>query len=139
MTITASINCNHLLVNSLFSFYAPLFTLISSVVTFCLHSLNVYLKDSGYTLVKERIRYSILYVLRTGCLWRRMSHNLPAGKTIYLYFRQWKQNGVWERAMNSLRKQARRAINREEELSTTIIERGFDAGKNLGSETAYSG
>jgi transposase len=75
-----------------------------------------------------------------------------ARKTVYHYFRQWKMDGTWQRAMDSLRKQARRAVGREEEPSTAIIdsqsiktspvrgiERGFDAGeKNLGTQAVSS-
>ncbi|GHO82316.1 IS5 family transposase [Dictyobacter formicarum] len=93
---------------------------------------------------RREIVNGILYVLRTGCSWRQMPHDLPAGKTVYHYFRRWKLTGVWEEAMNTLRGQARRAINREEEPSAAIIdsqsiktspvrgiERGFDAGKKI--------
>jgi putative transposase len=71
-----------------------------------------------------------------------MPHDLPNGKTVYHYFRQWKLTGVWERAMTALRKQVRQELGREEEPSAAIIdsqsiktsavrgsERGFDAGK----------
>jgi transposase len=105
------------------------------------------------TIARREIVNGILYVLRTGCAWRQMPHDLPNGKTVYHYFRLWKLNGVWEKAMTSLRKQVRRALNREEEPSAAIIdsqsiktspvrgiERGFDAGKkNLGTQTASSG
>jgi transposase len=105
------------------------------------------------TIPRREIVNGILYVLRTGCAWRQMPHDLPNGKTVYHSFRRWKLDGAWEKAMTHLRKQARRAINREEEPSAAIIdsqsiktssvpgvERGFDAGKkNLGSQAAYSG
>jgi transposase len=105
------------------------------------------------TIPRREIVNSILYVLRTGCSWRQMPHDLTNGKTAYHYFRQWKLNGTWEQAMTHLRKQTRRAMNREEEPSAAIIdsqsiktssvrgiERGFDAGKkNLGSQTAHPG
>ncbi len=92
----------------------------------------------------------ILYLLRTGCSWRQMPHDLPNGKTVYHYFRQWRLDGTWERAMTALRKQVRHQMGREEEPSAAIIdsqsiktspvrgtERGFDGGKkNLWSQTA---
>jgi transposase len=104
------------------------------------------------TIPRREIVNGILYLLRTGCSWRQMPHDLPNGKTVYHYFRQWKMDGTWENAMNSLRKQARRAGGREEEPSAAIIdsqsiktspvrgiERGFDAGKkNLGTQAASS-
>jgi transposase len=105
------------------------------------------------TIARREIVNGILYVLRTGCSWRQMPHDLPACKTVYHYFRLWKLNGIWEHAMNSLRKQARLALKRDEEPSAAIIdsqsiktspvrgiERGFDAGKkNLGTQASYFG
>lgn len=100
------------------------------------------------TIPRREIVNGVLYVLRTGCAWRHMPHDLPNGKTVYHYFRQWKLKGVWEQAMTTLRKQVRLDLDRDEEPSAAIIDsqsiktsavrgsdRGFDAGKkNLGSE-----
>jgi transposase len=71
-----------------------------------------------------------------------MPHDLPNGKTVYHYFRKWKLDGTWEKAMTALRKQVRTQMGREEEpsaantLSQSIktspvrgTERGFDSGK----------
>jgi putative transposase len=105
------------------------------------------------TIPRRELVNGVLYVLRTGCSWRQMPHDLPNGKTVYHYFRQWKLQGVWEHVMTTLRKQARRELNREEEPSAAIIdsqsiktsavrgsERGFDAGKkNLGSQAPSLG
>lgn len=105
------------------------------------------------TIPRRELVNGVLYVLRTGCSWRQMPHDLPNGKTVYHSFRRWKLDGTWERAMTALRKEVRRAIGREEEPSAAIIdsqsikssavrgsERGFDAGKkNLGSQTSSVG
>ncbi|GHO42190.1 hypothetical protein KSX_03530 [Ktedonospora formicarum] len=37
---------------------------------------------------RREIINGILYVLRTGCSWRQMPHDLPNGKTVYHYFRR---------------------------------------------------
>jgi putative transposase len=101
---------------------------------------------------RREIVNGILYALRTGCSWRQMPHDLPDGKTVYHYFRRWKLDGIWEKAMHALRHQARSSIGREEEPSAGIIdsqssktspvpgiERGYDAGKkNLGPQTSHS-
>ncbi len=42
------------------------------------------------TIPRREIVNGVLYVLRTGCAWRHMPHDLPNGKTVYHYFRQWK-------------------------------------------------
>ena len=99
---------------------------------------------------RREIVNGILYLLRTGCSWRQMPHDLPNGKTVYHYFRLWKLDGTWEKAMTALRKQVRTQMGREEEPSAAIIdsqsiktspvrgtERGFDGWKkNLRSQTA---
>jgi putative transposase len=64
---------------------------------------------------RREIVNGILYLLRTGCSWRQMPHDLPNGKTVYQYFRHWKLDGTWERAVSSLRGQVRTAMDREEE------------------------
>ena len=105
------------------------------------------------TIARREIVNGIQYLLRTGCSWRQMPHDLPNGKTVYHYFRKWKLDGTWEKAMTALRKQVRSQMEREEEPSAAIIdsqsiktspvrgtERGFDGGKkNLRSQTAPAG
>ena len=105
------------------------------------------------TISRREIVNAILYLLRTGCSWRQMPHDLPNGKTAYHYFRLWKRDGTWEKAMSSLRKQVRTQMGRDPEPSAAIIdsqsiktspvrgtERGFDGGKkNLGAQTPYPG
>ena len=102
---------------------------------------------------RREIVNGILYLLRTGCSWKQTPHDLPNGKTVYHYFRQWKRDGTWEKAMTSLRKQARTQMGRDPEPSAAIIdsqsiktspvrsvERGYDAGKkNHGSQAAHPG
>jgi transposase len=47
----------------------------------------------------------ILYVLRSGCPWRMLPHDLPNWSTVYLYFREWKRAGVWEQINAALRRE----------------------------------
>src|SRR3984893_15708923 len=105
------------------------------------------------TVERREIVNGILYVLRTGCSWRQMPHDLPNGKTVYHYFRKWKRDGTWEKAMTSLRREVRTQMGRDPEPSAAIIdsqsiktspvrgsERGFDAGKkNMGPQAASPG
>ena len=73
-------------------------------------------------IARREIVNGILYLLRTGCSWRQMPHDLPNGKTVYHYFRKWKLDGTWETAMTALRKDVRRSIGREPEPSAAIID-----------------
>ncbi|WP_242527271.1 IS5 family transposase [Ktedonosporobacter rubrisoli] len=93
---------------------------------------------------RREIVNAILYVLRTGCSWRQMPHDLPNGKTAHHYFRIWTQAGIWEPIMAHLRRQVRTQMGRDPEPSAAIIDsqsiktapvpgsdKGFDAGKKI--------
>ena len=39
---------------------------------------------------------AIFYIVRSGCAWRMLPHDLPPWKTIYHYFRLWRKDGTWD-------------------------------------------
>jgi putative transposase len=47
------------------------------------------------------------YVLRAGCAWRLMPHDLPHWQTAYQTFRAWRQDGTWVRLHDQLRAEVR--------------------------------
>ena len=55
----------------------------------------------------------ILYLLRTGCSWRLLPHEFPAHKTVYHYFRVFRDDGTWQKIHDALREQVRVAAGRE--------------------------
>jgi transposase len=64
--------------------------------------------DAAYYKHERReIVNAILYVLRSGCPWRMLPHDLPAYGTAYSYFRRWQREGVWDRVLEALRLQVR--------------------------------
>lgn len=85
----------------------------------------------------------IFYVLRSGCAWRLLPHDLPPWPTVYGYFRAWQQAGLWETFNAGLREAVREQVARAAEPSAAIIdsqsvkiarvagERGFDAAKQI--------
>jgi putative transposase len=45
---------------------------------------------------------AIFYLLRTGCQWRLLPRDFPPWGTVWWYFRQWRQQGVWTRIHRAL-------------------------------------
>ena len=71
---------------------------------------------------RREIVNAILYVLRTGCQWRNLPHDLPAWGTVYTYFRLWRLDGTWLRLHETLHKQLRIAVGRHPEASAAILD-----------------
>ena len=55
----------------------------------------------------------LLYVLRTGCPWRHVPHDLPPWGTLWWYFRQWRDDGTLDRIHAELRTRVRRAAGKD--------------------------
>ena len=71
---------------------------------------------------RREVMNGILYVLRTGCAWRMLPHDLPPWRTTFHYFRTWRQDGTWERIHEVLRDQLRLAEGRAVSPSAAIID-----------------
>ena len=84
----------------------------------------------------------ILYVLRNGCTWRALPHDLPPWGTVWWYFREWRREGTWERVHGALLPKVRQAgkrANTERGHHRQPVgqddgkggPRGYDAGKKV--------
>ncbi len=86
---------------------------------------------------------ALLYLLRTGCQWRMLPHDLPPWQSVYYHYRKWRLSGIWEKINRLLGQEVRQEVGREatpsaaivdaQSVKTTLVKgkRGFDAGKNV--------
>lgn len=84
---------------------------------------------------------SIFYVLRAGCQWRMVPHDLAPWWVAYRWYRSWAADGTWDAVHDGLRTQVRMAAGRDPEPSAAVLDsqsiksseggeaRGFDMGK----------
>jgi transposase len=71
---------------------------------------------------QREIVNAVLYLLRSGCAWRLLPHDLPPWATAYHSFRLWRKNDLWERLHTTLREQVRQQMGREGLPRTDIID-----------------
>jgi putative transposase len=93
---------------------------------------------------RREIVNAIFYVVREGITWRAMPHDFPPYRTVYHYFRLWRDDGTWQTIHDALRDETRRAAGRDVSPSAAIIDaqsvktveqpatcRGYDGGKRV--------
>ena len=90
---------------------------------------------------RRELIHAILYVLRSGCAWRLMPHDLPPKERAYAYFERWSEDGTWEKIEAALRGKVCRAAGKKPAPTAAILDsqavktsdaggpRGFDVAK----------
>jgi transposase len=73
----------------------------------------------------REILNAIFYILRSGCAWRLLSHDLPPWKTVYHYFRLWQPLGSGRRSIPPCGRQfgPGRDVSRNRALPLWIVNR----------------
>jgi len=71
---------------------------------------------------RREILNAIVYVLRSGCAWRQLPHDLPPWSSVYLYFRAWRRDRTWHRIHEKLRGDLRVAEGRQRQPSAGILD-----------------
>ena len=74
------------------------------------------------TVELREILNAILYVLRTGCAWRMLPHDLPPWQTVYKYFRGLSEDGTWERVHDAMRPNVREGEGRSAMPTAAVID-----------------
>ncbi|RKU11170.1 IS5/IS1182 family transposase [Candidatus Poribacteria bacterium] len=86
---------------------------------------------------------AIFYIVKSGCQWRMLPHQMPPWQTVYSHFRKWKTDGTWLMIHQALHEQIRCDIGKAPSPTVAIIDsqsvktteladtRGFDAHKKV--------
>lgn len=83
---------------------------------------------------------AIRYVVRTGCQWRYLPHDLPPWTAVYQQARRWLQAGVFEAIAHDLRAIARFLDGRNPEPTAVILDgRTIQSTPGSGGRAGYGG
>jgi transposase len=108
---------------------------------FLLPYLSLMREDAPQRAYPLRELFNALrYVVKTGCQWRFLPHDLPPWTAVYQQARRWLQAGVFEQVTHDLRVIARFLDERDIEPSATILDgRTLQSTPESGGRAGYDG
>mgnify|MGYP003294950411 CR=1 FL=1 len=74
------------------------------------------------TYPKREILNGIFYIVRGGCAWRLLPHDLPPWQIVYHYFWRWRQDSTWQLMHDLLRGDVRVAAGKRRPPSAGILD-----------------
>lgn len=71
---------------------------------------------------RREILNAIFYVLRTGCQWRSLPHDLPPWRAVYVQYARWREKNLFEKMNDYLRRSLRELLGRKADPSAGIVD-----------------
>lgn len=79
---------------------------------------------------------SIRYQNRTGCQWRYLPHDLLPKSTVYDYFAKWRDHGLFQDIVNSLREELRKCTPKVDNAENTAMPESTSSEERMDSDAS---
>jgi transposase len=100
--------------------------------------MNPYAPQRTYPL--REVFNGVRYVVKTGCPWRDLPHDLPPWDVVYHQAQRWMKAGVFERLVQDLRELLRLAAGRKAQPTAAILDsRTLQSTPESGAQAGYDG